>query len=71
MSAKTDLQELYRQKKEKEGLVDVKFVFTENAKEASVEELCQEVLNLEKAINDGRFTKILDFGDSRRKRAHE
>jgi hypothetical protein len=51
-------------------LVDVKFVFKDNVQNASLEELCQEILNVEEAISQGNYTK-LDFGDLSLKRVEE
>lgn len=67
MTAEDQLKELYRKKAEV-GLVDVKFVFNGSAKNASVEQICQEVLNLQAAIDAGNV-KPLDFGDLRLKYA--
>lgn len=61
MLASEKLRELYKEKK-KNGLVDVKFDFKETAKDASFEQLCQEILYMETAISQGKFTE-LNFGD--------
>lgn len=63
------LEQLYEEKR-KNGLVDVKFVFKDSVKDASLEEICQEILNVEEAISQGNYTK-LDFGDLSLKRVEE
>lgn len=63
------LEQLYEEKR-KNGLVDVKFVFKDSVKDASLEEICQEILNIDEAIKKGNYTK-LDFGDFSWKCAEE
>ena len=57
-NAVEQLKELYAEKI-KNGLLDVKFDFGGTA---TVEELCQEVLDMETAIAQGKFIE-LNFGD--------
>jgi len=47
------------------GLVDVKF-FLSNAAEAATEQVCQEVNDLYRAVDDGKLTR-LDFADSHKR----
>lgn len=63
------LRELYKEKASN-GLVDVKFDFYDSVKDASLEEICQEILNIEEAISHGNYTK-LDFGDLSLNRVEE
>lgn len=55
------LKQLYADKV-KAGIVHVSFSFTENARNATAEQLAGEVLAMENAIQSGNFTE-LDFGD--------
>lgn len=48
-------------KKQREGLLDVKF-FLQNREEAVAEGVCGELLSFYEAIDAGK-AKLLDFGD--------
>lgn len=69
MTNEEKLREIY-DRKVAEGLVDVKFVFADTAKTATLETLYGEVLAMEEAISEGK-TRPLDFGDLSFKRAEE
>jgi hypothetical protein len=62
-TAMQQLNDLYAQKRA-DGLVDVKFDLNGKGRSATSEQIAQEVLNMQAAIDAGH-TKPLDFGDLR------
>ena len=62
--ARGKLAARFQRMRDEEGLVDMKFFFGQ-VSEATVDDFCEEVNRLHKFVEEGKFTEIKHWGDSK------